>query len=82
MLGSIELASKLRRAGINAVCYPEAAKLQKQLKFADRMGARWVLIAGPDEEAAGLVTVKDLETRTQETISREAVAERLGELLA
>lgn len=82
MLGSIELASRLRQAGINAVCYPEAAKLQKQLKFADRMGARWVLIAGPDEEAAGLVTVKDLETRTQETISREAVAERLGELLA
>lgn len=82
MLGSIELASKLRQAGIKAVCYPEAAKLQKQLKFADRMGARWVLIAGPDEEAAGLVTVKDLETRTQETISREAVAGRLGELLA
>lgn len=82
MLGSIELASKLRQAGIKAVCYPEAAKLQKQLKFADRMGARWVLIAGPDEEAAGLVTVKDLETRTQETISRETVAGRLGELLA
>ncbi len=82
MSGSIELASRLRQAGINAVCYPEAAKLQKQLKFADRMGARWVLIAGPDEESAGLVTVKDLESRSQETVSREVVAERLGELLA
>ncbi len=82
MAGSMELASKLRRAGIKTVCYPEAAKLQKQLKFADRIGARWVLIAGPDEEAAGKVTIKDLEARTQETVDRDAAAEWLEKLLA
>jgi histidyl-tRNA synthetase len=82
MPDSLELATRLRQAGISTVCYPEAAKLQKQLKFADRVGARWVVIEGPDEVFAGVVTLKDLETRTQETLSREAVAERLVELLA
>ena len=35
------------------VTYPEAAKLQKQLKYADRVGVRYALISGPDERAAG-----------------------------
>ena len=57
-------------AGLKVVVYPEAAKLQKQLKYADRIGVRYVLIAGPDERAAGQVTLKDLQERTQETLER------------
>jgi histidyl-tRNA synthetase len=59
--------------------YPEASKLQKQLKYADRCGARFVVIAGPDEEAAGTVTLKDLAGRTQETLPREELGARLRE---
>ena len=36
-------------------CYPEAAKLPKQFKFADRMGMKAVLVLGPDELAQGRV---------------------------
>ena len=53
-------------------CYPEPAKLPRQFKFADRMGMRVVLVLGPDEAAAGKVTVKDLTNGTQEAVRRGA----------
>ena len=80
LLDAYSLSSDLRQAGLNVAVYPEVTKLQKQLKYADRIGARCVLIAGPDERAAGQVTVKDLQRRSQETIRREAVGEFLRSL--
>lgn len=82
MLDSLEAATDLRKAGVNVTCYPEAVKLPKQLKFADRMGIRWVVIAGPDEAAQGVVTVKDLKDRSQRTIKREDLAETMRQTLA
>ncbi|HVN54855.1 MAG TPA: histidine--tRNA ligase [Anaerolineaceae bacterium] len=82
LLPSLSLASGLRRAGINAVSYPEPAKLQKQFKYADRVGIRFVVIMGPDEEKEGKVTVKDLASGVQETIQRDCLARKLGEFLA
>ena len=79
---SFSLAAGLRAAGLKVAVYPEVAKLQKQLKYADRIGVRYVLIAGPDERAAGQVTVKDLKERTQETLSAAQVAGFLCQKLA
>src|SRR5574341_336953 len=60
LLDSFRLASQLRRAGLNVVCYPEAVKLQKQFKYADRIGVKVTLVLGPDELEKGQVTVKNL----------------------
>lgn len=79
---SFGLAADLRASGLKVVVYPEAVKLQKQLKYADRVGVRYVLIAGPDERAAGQVTVKALQTREQETVDRSRIAEILVKKLA
>ena len=79
---SYALASTIRQAGINVVVYPEAVKLPKQLKFADRIGARFVIIEGPDEENEGVVTIKDLLNHTQETVVRNDVSNKLKNLLA
>ncbi|MBN2115957.1 MAG: histidine--tRNA ligase [Anaerolineales bacterium] len=79
---SFALSAELRAAGLKVVVYPEAVKLQKQLKFADRMGIRFVVIAGPDERAAGQVTVKDLLSRTQETVDRASAASAIRKMLA
>jgi histidyl-tRNA synthetase len=76
------LASSLRKTGLKVACYPEAAKLPKQFKYADRIGARFVIVEGPDEEAKGLVTIKDLKNGTQETYSGNEVAFKIKELLA
>ena len=67
---SYSLAADLRERGLNVTCYPEAAKLPKQFKFADRMGMCAVLVIGPDEAAAGKVTLKNLKDGTQATFAR------------
>ena len=73
---ALKLASELRSAGVRAEWYPEAAKLDKQLKYADAIGVRFAAIMGPDEAARGEVTLKDLQNRTQAALPRaQLVAE-------
>jgi histidyl-tRNA synthetase len=79
---SLALANTLRTAGIKTIFYPEAVKLQKQLKFADRMGIKVVLVLGPDEAASGQVTVKELITRTQSLVKISEAAATVKEFLA
>lgn len=45
------------------------AKLDKQLKYADLKGIPFAVIIGPDEAAKGLLTLKNLKTKTQTTVS-------------
>jgi histidyl-tRNA synthetase len=77
LLESFKLASELRRAGLNVVCYPEAAKLQKQFKYADRIGAKATLVLGPDEVEKGQVAVKNLINSEQISVAREALIDTL-----
>lgn len=66
---SARLAEGLRRRGVAVeLCLEPSQRLERQLKHADRVGARFALILGPDEAAAGTVVVKDLRRRTQETL--------------
>lgn len=63
-----EIATKLRTAGINTDFYLEPAKLDKQLKYADKKGIPYVIIQGPDEKDMGVVQLKNMKTR--ETITK------------
>jgi histidyl-tRNA synthetase len=78
---ALRLAAELRADGLRAEWYPEAAKLDRQLKYADATGVRFAALLGPDELAQGAVTVKDLKTRTQETYPRKEVAARIKDRL-
>jgi len=79
---SLRLAAELRLSGLNVVCYPEAAKLPKQFKYADRIGIRAALVIGPDEAASGKVTVKSLVTGAQETLDRSQLGAAISKILA
>jgi histidyl-tRNA synthetase len=70
---SLQLASRMRAHGLRVAVYPEFDKLGKQFKYADRLGARFVTVIGPDEAAAGKVTLKDLAAGSQLTIPLGAV---------
>ena len=72
---SLRLATELRAAGLGVEWYPEPAKLNRQLKYADAAGIRFAAIVGPDEAAQGTVTLKDLSRREQVTLPRGAVVE-------
>ncbi len=82
MNSSIAFAAELRRNKIKSICYPEAAKLQKQFKYADRLGIGSVVVIGPDEEAQGKVTYKNLADGTQEVLTRNEALARIKQLLA
>jgi histidyl-tRNA synthetase len=81
MRESFRLASELRRAGLNVVCYPDAAKLPKQFKYADRIGARVTLVLGPDEVEKGQVAVKNLTNGEQVSVAREALVDQIRKIL-
>lgn len=72
---SLNIANDLRRSGLNVISYPESAKLGKQFKYADRIEADFVVVAGPDEISAGLVTIKNLAQGTQQTVARTEISE-------
>ncbi|HPO58716.1 MAG TPA: His/Gly/Thr/Pro-type tRNA ligase C-terminal domain-containing protein, partial [Anaerolineaceae bacterium] len=82
LLDSLRLAAELRARGANTIVFTEPVRLQKQLKFADKAGVRFVVIVGPDERQAGQVTVKDLAAREQTSLSREQAAAFLSQKLA
>ncbi|MBQ6343488.1 MAG: histidine--tRNA ligase [Anaerolineaceae bacterium] len=77
---SYAIAMELRDAGLNVSCYPEAIKLDKQIKYANKIGIKALVIAGPDELAAGKVTVKDLVNRIQQTVDRAEAASILTKI--
>jgi histidyl-tRNA synthetase len=82
LLPTIQLASELRRNNLNVIWYPRAAKLEKQLKYANQMGFPLAIIWGPDEQAVGKITVKDLRARQQHTIPNTDLLKTLRNILA
>lgn len=72
---AVRLAADLRRSGLPAELSFEPARLGDQIRYALDRGIPAVAIMGPDEAAAGTVTLRDLATKTQATVPvAEAVA--------
>lgn len=80
-VGAVELAARLRQAGLAVDLFPDTGRLGRQLRYADRRGVRFATIRGPDEVEAGTVTVRDLATGEQQQIPEGEVAGRLRDLL-
>lgn len=71
----LALATRLRAAGLNVETYLEPAKLDKQLRYADRAGIPVVLMVGAEELAAGMVQVKHMrEPKTEKVAVADLVA--------
>jgi histidyl-tRNA synthetase len=80
-LASYQLGAELRKSGLSVYSYPTPEKLGKQFKHADRIGARFVLVLGPDEITNDEVALKDLSSREQTNLPRENLHQALLELL-
>ncbi len=74
---SLDIARRLRAAGINAEVQLEAKKLAKQFQYADRAGIRFVILFGDEEAERGVVKVKDLKSQEQFELTREEMAAAL-----
>ena len=71
----------LRRRGVGADMDYTRRKLEKQIRAAGDAGARFAVIVGGDERAAGEATVQDLRTRTRERVRLEALADHVARRL-
>ena len=74
---ALPLLRQLRAAGHNAELYPDAAKLKKQLDYADRKRIPFVVLIGPDERAAGKLTLKDMTSGEQYLLSTDELLVKL-----
>lgn len=74
---SLKLARELRRAGLRVTVYPEADKVGKQMKYADAIEVPFVCVMGESELAQGQVTIKNMKSGEQTTVSRGDVAKVL-----
>jgi histidyl-tRNA synthetase len=76
-IASGEIAATLRKAGINTDLYLEPTKLEKQLKYADKKNIPYVIVQGPDEQAKGLVQLKEMRSRTSKLVPLSEVVSNL-----
>lgn len=77
---SFKLAQELRSAGINADYDVCARSLKAQMKYADKTGAKNVIVLGDNELAAGEAELKDLRSGEKRAakIDARSIAEMLG----
>jgi len=71
------LAHELRAGGLSADMDFMGRSMKAQMKTASQAGAKFACIIGDDEIAAGTVTIKDMETGTQETAPRGVAVEKI-----
>lgn len=76
---AFNLVKKLRDANINTELNLDMkAKLDKQLKYADKKGIEYVIIQGANEVNKGVVIVKNMLTKEQEELSLDQVITKLS----
>ena len=61
----LPIIAQVRQAGIRAELFPDAAKMKKQMAYANAKHIPFVVLAGESEIAEGKVTLKDMETGEQ-----------------
>ncbi|MCB9680833.1 MAG: histidine--tRNA ligase [Alphaproteobacteria bacterium] len=75
---ALAAVAALRAAGVRAEVFLDDKKLKAQLKYANARGYRWVAFVGPEEAAAGQVTLKDFAAGKQVTVPLHEAASVIG----
>ena len=62
---ALGLATRIRNNGINCEVYPEAAKIKKQMSYADKKNIPFVIMVGEEEVQTNIYTLKDMRDGEQ-----------------
>ncbi|OPZ26150.1 MAG: Histidine--tRNA ligase [Lentisphaerae bacterium ADurb.BinA184] len=73
LMAGMRLAAVLRQAGYRVLAEVEERSLKAQMRTANRIGAKMVLIQGESELAAGAVLGKNMSDSSQELVALDAV---------
>ena len=63
------VAAKARQAGIRTEVFPDAAKMKKQMSYANAKQIPFVALAGENEISEGKFTLKNMQTGEQQLLS-------------
>ena len=74
---SLNSVMKLRANGVAAELYADEAKMKKQMAYANAKAIPFVAMIGENEIATNTITLKNMTTGEQQTISFEEVLEAL-----
>ena len=77
MEACMEFAAHLRACGVRVELYPEAAKMKKQMGYADTKKIPYVALVGENEIASGKIAIKNMTTGEQQQLTIEEVADML-----
>ena len=74
---AIKVAYFFRQNNIKTEVFFEDVKFKNKMNYANKSQIPFAIILGEDEEKSGIITLKNMKTSTQETISLEQGIERL-----
>ena len=73
----LNIINKVRARGIRAEIFPDAAKMKKQMSYANAKQIPYVVLAGENEIAEGKVTLKNMETGEQQMVTPDELIEKV-----
>lgn len=68
-MAAFRLCDTLWKSGVKAACDVNDRGLKAQMKYADKIGAKYSIVLGDDELAAGKAEMKNMETGEKKKIS-------------
>ncbi|WP_339714706.1 histidine--tRNA ligase [Cyclobacterium amurskyense] len=71
------IVASLRKAGIAAEIFPDLAKIKKQFNYAGKKGIPFVGVVGSDELENNTISLKDMASGEQQSITLEEVIEKI-----
>ena len=79
---AVKTATALRNAGIRTQLYTEQKKFKAKMSYADKLGFPYVILIGEDEIAEGKVSLKDMSSGEQLSLSPEMAAAAVSRAIA
>jgi len=72
------LLKQLRAAGISSELYPKAAKMKKQMTYANNKGVQFVIMVGEDEMESGILSIKNMKSGEQSNLNIQDLIKELS----
>ena len=77
LIENIVFAEKLRKAGITAITGYKKQSMKAQMRQANSLGAKWVIMRGEDERLKNSVKIKNMETSEEKVIDENKIIENI-----
>lgn len=78
---AMSIVADLRAGGISAQTDVVGRSLKAQMKYADKIGAKYTMVLGDDEIAKGEAVIKDMDSGETETLSLDGLEDSFMQLM-